>query len=89
MKQEAKTFRYFAKSLDNGNYVIREAIRFEGNVENNFIYAVYYDDWNQACIKEPIYATSNENELHQALATVALFYNNNPEGLLDLCTIEE
>ena len=81
MKQEAKTFRYFAKSLDNGNYVIREAIRFEGNVENNFIYAVYYDDWNQACIKE--------NELHQALATVALFYNNNPEGLLDLCTIEE
>ena len=31
MKPEVKPFKYFAKSLDSGNYAIREAIRFEGN----------------------------------------------------------
>lgn len=88
MKPEVKTFRYFAKSLDSGNYIIREAIRFEGHVENNFIYATYYDDWNQSIIREPIYHPTNEDELRKVLAVIAEFYNNNPEGILDFCTIE-
>jgi hypothetical protein len=88
MKPEVKPFKYFAKSLDNGNYVIREAVRFEGHVETNFIYATYYDDWNQSIIREPIYAAADENELRKVLAVIAEFYNNNPEGILDFCTIE-
>ena len=88
MKPEVKPFKYFAKSLDNGNYAIREAIRFEGHVETNLIYATYYDDWNQSVFREPIYAAGNENELRKVLAVIAEFYNNNPEGILDFCTIE-
>lgn len=88
MKPEVKTFRYFAKSLDSGNYIIREAIRFEGHVDNNFIYATYYDDWNQSIIREPIYAAGNGDELRKVLAAIAEYYSTNPEGTLDFCTIE-
>lgn len=87
MKPEVKTFRFFAKSLDSGNYVVREAIRFEGNVENNIIYAAYYDDWNEFVIREPIYAADNSNELQAVLAAVAEFYTEKPEGMIDFCTV--
>lgn len=88
MKPEVKPFRYCARSLDTGKISIREAIRFEADPESNFIYAVYYNDWKDVVITEPIFKTINSEELYRLLSVISQFYHNNPEGLLDFVTTE-
>lgn len=88
MKPEVKPFRYCARSLDTGKISIREAIRFEADPESNFIYAVYYNDWKDVVITEPIFKTINGEELYRSISVISQFYNNNPEGLLDFVTTE-
>lgn len=88
MKPEVKPFRYCARSLDTGIISIREAVRFEANTENNFLYAVYYDDWNKFILTEPIFKATDENELYSLISVISQFYHNNPEGLLDFVTTE-
>lgn len=82
MKPEVKPFRYCARSLDTGKISIREAIRFEADPETNFIYAVYYNDWKDVVITEPIFKAIDGNELYALLSATSQFYHNNPEGLL-------
>lgn len=88
MKPEVKPFRYCARSLDTGKISIREAIRFEASPETNFIYAVYYNDWKDVVITEPIFKAINNNELYALLSAVSQFYHNNPEGLFDFVNTE-
>lgn len=88
MRQEIKAFRYCARSLDTGKISIREAIRFEADPESNFIYAVYYNDWKDVVITEPIFKTINGEELYRLLSVISQFYHNNPEGLLDFVNTE-
>lgn len=88
MRQEIKSFRYCARSLDTGKISIREAIRFEADPESNFIYAVYYNDWKDVVITEPIFKTINDEELYRLLSVISQFYHNNPEGLLDFVITE-
>lgn len=88
MKPEVKPFRYCARSLDDGKISIREAVRFEANPENNFLYAVYYDDWNKFILTEPIFKASDSEELYALISSIAQFYHRSPEGLLDFVTTE-
>lgn len=88
MRPEIKPFRYCARSLDGGKISIREAIRFEADPETNLIYAVYYSDWKDAVLTEPIFRAIDNNELYALLSAISLFYNNNPEGLLDFVNTE-
>lgn len=88
MRQEIKPFRYCARSLDTGKISIREAIRFEAVPESNFIYAVYYNDWKDVVITEPIFKAIDNNELYALLSAISQFYHNNPEGLLDFVNTE-
>lgn len=88
MRQEIKPFRYCARSLDSGKISIREAIRFEADPESNFIYVVYYNDWKDVVITEPIFKTINDEELYRLLSVISQFYHNNPEGLFDFVTTE-
>ena len=88
MRQEIKSFRYCARSLDTGKISIREAIRFEADPESNFIYAVYYNDWKDVVITEPIFKANDENELYSLISVISQFYHNNPEGLLDFVNTE-
>lgn len=88
MRQEIKPFRYCARSLDSGKISIREAIRFEADPETNFIYAVYYNDWKDVVITEPIFKAIDNNELYALLSATSQFYHNNPEGLLDFVNTE-
>lgn len=88
MKPEVKPFRYCAQVLNSGNFVIREAIRFDANSEDFIIYALYYDDWIESVIREPIYLATDEQDLRNTLATIAQFYSTNPEGMLDFISKE-
>ena len=88
MKPEVKPFRYCARSLDTGIISVREAVRFEADPESNFIYAVYYNDWKDVVITEPIFKTINDEELYRLLSVISQFYHNNPEGLLDFVNTE-
>lgn len=88
MKPEVKPFRYCARSLDTGKISIREAIRFEADPETNFIYAVYYNDWKDVVITEPIFKAIDNTELYALLSVTSQFYHNNPEGLLDFVNTE-
>lgn len=88
MKPEVKPFRYCARSLDSGKISIREAIRFEADPESNFIYAVYYNDWKDVVITEPIFKSIDNNELYALLSAISQFYHNNPEGLLNFVNTE-
>ena len=88
MRYETKSFRYCARSLDTGKISIREAIRFEADSETNFIYAVYYNDWKDVVITEPIFKAIDSNELYALLSVITQFYHNNPEGLLDFVNTE-
>ena len=88
MRPEIKPFRYCARSLDTGKILIREAIRFEANPETNLIYAVYYDDWKEFVLTEPIFKAIDGNELYALLSAISQFYNINPEGLLDFVNTE-
>ena len=88
MRQEIKPFRYCARSLDSGKISIREAIRFEADPETNIIYAVYYNDWKDVVITEPIFKAIDSNELYALLSATSQFYHNNPEGLLDFVNTE-
>lgn len=88
MKPEVKPFRYCARSLDDGKISIREAVRFEANPENNFLYAVYYDDWNKFILTEPIFKAIDNDELYRLISSISQFYHTSPEGLLDFVTTE-
>lgn len=88
MKPEVKPFRYCARSLDDGKISIREAVRFEANPENNFLYAVYYDDWNKFILAEPIFKAADTEELYRLISSIAQFYHTSPDGLLDFVTTE-
>lgn len=87
MKPEVKPFRFFAKSASTEEFIIREAIRFLGDPKDNTIYALYYDDWNESVIKEPIYIATSEEDMKEVLANVAYYYSKNPDGLLDFYTV--
>lgn len=80
--KEVNSFRYHAKALDTGNYVIREGIGFEASPENNIIFGLYYDYFKGSVIKEPIYLASDEKDLRDTLASVAQFYANNPDDIV-------
>lgn len=88
MKPEVKPFRYCARSLDTGIISIREAVRFEANPENNFLYAVYYDDWDKFILTEPIFKAIDNDELYRLISSISQFYHTSPEGLLDFVTTE-
>lgn len=88
MKPEVKPFRYCARSLDDGKISIREAVRFEANPETNFLYAVYYDDWNKFILTEPIFKAIDNDELYRLISSISQFYHTSPEGLLDFVTTE-
>lgn len=82
MKPEAKKFRYFAKVLDSGDYVIREATGFEANPEDKIIFALYYDDRYKTVIKESIYLATDEKDLLDTLKIAAQCYANNPDDIV-------
>lgn len=88
MKPEVKTFRYCARSLDDGKISIREAVRFEANPETNLLYAVYYDDWDKFILTEPIFKANDSEELYALISSISQFYHTTPEGLLDFVTTE-
>lgn len=88
MKPEVKPFRYCARSLDTGIISIREAVRFEANPETNFLYAVYYDDWDKFILTEPIFKAIDNDELYRLISSISQFYHTSPEGLFDFVTTE-
>lgn len=78
---ENSTYKFCAKVVDEDNYIVAKAIRFEGNGE--FICAIYYDDWAEALIKKPIYRATSLENFKETLIVISQFYTKNPEGVLD------
>lgn len=82
-KRRNSTFAYkfCAKEVGEDNYVVADAIRFEGNGE--FICVIYYEAWNDQLIKIPVYQASSEEDFKEKLNIISIFYTNHPEGVLD------
>ena len=76
---ENSTYKFCAKIVDEDNYIIAKAIRFEGNGE--LIDAIYYDDWADALIKKPIYRATSPEDFKETLILISQFYTKNPEGV--------
>lgn len=76
---ENGTYKFCAKVVDEDNYIIAKAIRFEGN--GKLIAAIYYDDWAEALIKKPIYRATSLEDFKETLIIISQFYTENPEGV--------
>lgn len=83
IKRESKTFRFCAKNINNNNYIIADAIRFEGS--ENIIYAICYDDISNNIIKIPVYETSSSEKFEQTLCNIILCYRNDHNGIFVFC----
>ena len=83
IKRESKTFRFCAKNINNNNYIIADAIRFEGS--ENIIYAICYDDISNNIIKIPVYETSSSEKLEQTLWDIISCYRNDHNGIFVFC----
>lgn len=83
IKRESKTFRFCAKNINNNNYIIADAIRFEGN--ENIIYAICYDDISNNIIKIPVYKTSSLEKLETILYDIVSCYRNDTNGVYWFC----
>ena len=84
IKRENKTFRFCAKNINNNNYIIADAIRFEGS-EENIIYAICYDDISNSIIKIPVYKTSSSEKLKETLWDIISCYRNDHNGIFVFC----
>ena len=84
-----KTFAYkfCAKEVGEENYIIADAIRFEGNGE--FICVIYYNAWNDELIKIPIYKSTSKEDFKEKLSMISSFYTTRPDGILDFTKFEE
>lgn len=84
IRRENNSFRFCAKNINNNNYIIADAIRFEGS-EENIIYAICYDDISNNIIKIPVYETSSSEKLEQTLCDIISCYRNDHNGIFVFC----
>lgn len=84
IRRESNSFRFCAKNINNNNYIIADAIRFEGS-EENIIYAICYDDINNNIVKIPVYKTSSLEKLETILYDIVSCYRNDHNGVYWFC----
>lgn len=81
MVRKGRTFGFSAKKVDKDEYIVADAIRFEGDGE--FICAIYYNDWDESLVKTPIYRAVSEEDFKATFTVISQFYTKNPDGVLD------
>lgn len=84
IRRESKTFRFCAKNINNNNYIIADAIRFEVSKEN-IIYAICYDDINNNIVRIPVHKTSSLKKLETILYDIVSCYRNDSNGVYWFC----